>query len=108
MKVNRYKVDKTKEPVSISEQLSGATLTPYAKAVTLFQKRKFKEANTHLLKREIRKARELSDGVVGVNIMVALSDYNNLLECALEEEVDIVFLGAGLPLRFPKKYSPIK
>jgi len=66
---------------------------------------KFKDANIHFLKKEIRKAKQQTDGVIGLNIMVAMSDYNNLLECAIEEEVDIVFLGAGLPLRFPKRYS---
>ena len=66
---------------------------------------KFREANIHFLRKEIRKAKKLTDGVIGLNIMVAMSDYDNLLECAIEEEVDIVFLGAGLPLRFPKSFS---
>ena len=66
---------------------------------------KFREANIHFLRKEIRKAKKLSNGVIGLNIMVAMSDYDNLLECAIEEEVDIVFLGAGLPLRFPKSFS---
>lgn len=67
---------------------------------------KYKDANVELLKREIRKARVLTDGIIGVNIMVALTDYNELLKCALKEEVDAVFLGAGLPLRFPDGFSP--
>jgi NAD(P)H-dependent flavin oxidoreductase YrpB (nitropropane dioxygenase family) len=65
----------------------------------------FKDANIHLLKNEIRKAKEQTNGVIGLNIMVAMSDYNNLLECAIEEEIDLVFVGAGLPLRFPKSFS---
>ena len=68
-------------------------------------KMKFREANIHYLRKEIRKAKKLTDGVIGLNIMVAMSDYDNLLECALEEEIDIVFLGAGLPLHFPKSFS---
>ncbi len=65
----------------------------------------FQEANIRLLREEIRKARNMTDGVIGLNIMVAMSDYDHLLQCALEEEIDIVFLGAGLPLRFPKGYT---
>ncbi len=65
----------------------------------------FRQANIHFLREEIRKARRLTDGVIGVNIMVAMTDFNELLECAIEEEADIIFMGAGLPLRFPKKYS---
>ena len=66
---------------------------------------KFREANIHFLKNEIRKAKKITKGVIGLNIMVAMSDYDNLLECAISEKVDIVFLGAGLPLRFPKHFS---
>lgn len=65
----------------------------------------FKDANIHVLKNEIKKAREQTNGVIGLNIMVAMTDYNNLLECAIEEEIDLVFVGAGLPLRFPKSFS---
>ena len=68
-------------------------------------KMKYREANIVRLRREIRTAKQKTDGVVGLNIMVAMSDYNELLKTAVEEEVDIVFLGAGLPLRFPKGYT---
>jgi len=44
MKVNRSKIDKAKKPVFLSQQLSEATIKPYAKALELFHKRKFKEA----------------------------------------------------------------
>ena len=56
-----------------------------------------KDANTIALKKEIRKAKAMSSGVIGVNIMVALSDFHALLQVAIEEKVDMVFLGAGLP-----------
>lgn len=68
-------------------------------------KLRYREANIVRLKKEIQQAKQLTGGVVGVNIMVAMSDYEALLECAIEEEADIAFLGAGLPLRFPKKYT---
>ena len=61
-------------------------------------KRSFKEGNQISLKREMRKARSLTNGVLGLNIMVAISDYNELVELAFDEDIDIVFLGAGLIL----------
>ncbi len=66
----------------------------------------FKEANRRALRKEIRKARENTDGIIGVNIMMALSDFNELLLISLEEKVDLVFLGAGLPLLNPNIISP--
>lgn len=58
-----------------------------------------KEANKRALRQEIRKARKKTRGVIGVNIMVAVNDFHNMLNVCLEERVDIVFLGAGLPLK---------
>ncbi len=58
-----------------------------------------KDANSILLRKEIRKAREKTDGLLGVNIMVAVDDFKDLLNVALEEKVDMVFLGAGLPIK---------
>ena len=62
----------------------------------------FKEANKRALRKEIRKAREMTNGIIGVNIMVALSDFDELSQVAVEEGADLVFLGAGLPLKKPK------
>lgn len=61
----------------------------------------YREANIRALRREIRKARAASNGVIGVNIMVALSNYDDLAATAVEEGVDIIFSGAGLPLSMP-------
>ncbi|MCD4830737.1 MAG: nitronate monooxygenase [Anaerohalosphaeraceae bacterium] len=58
--------------------------------------------NSDALRAEIRKTRKLTDGVVGVNIMVALSDYENLAKTSIEENVDMLICGAGLPLDLPK------
>jgi NAD(P)H-dependent flavin oxidoreductase YrpB (nitropropane dioxygenase family) len=58
-----------------------------------------KDANAVALRKEIRKARKLSSGIIGVNIMVALQDFHALLRVAIEERADMVFLGAGLPLK---------
>jgi NAD(P)H-dependent flavin oxidoreductase YrpB (nitropropane dioxygenase family) len=65
-------------------------------------RRKFRESNKISLRKEIRKAREKSDGVIGVNIMMAISDFDDLLNIALEEKVDVVFIGAGLFLKRPE------
>lgn len=59
-------------------------------------------ANIRALSSEIAKARQLSDGVLGVNIMVALTDYTNLVRAAIQERIDIIFSGAGLPMDLPK------
>jgi nitronate monooxygenase len=61
----------------------------------------YKEDNKLALRREIRKARKLTDGIIGLNIMVATSDFSDMVRIALEEKIDILFLGAGLPLKLP-------
>ncbi len=62
----------------------------------------FLEANVRGLKNEIRKAKQLTKGVLGVNIMVALSNFSDLVRTAVEEKIDVVFSGAGLPLNLPE------
>lgn len=64
-------------------------------------KTNYKEANKRALRKEIRKARANTDGIIGINIMVALSDFDELVQCAVEEQANIVFMGAGLPIRLP-------
>ena len=54
------------------------------------------------LTEEIRKTRAKSNGILGVNIMVALSNYVDLVKTSIKEGVDIIFSGAGLPLDLPK------
>jgi nitronate monooxygenase len=60
-----------------------------------------KRLGEEVLRSEIRKARSLTDGVIGVNIMVALSNYEQLVRVAVEEGADMVISGAGLPLALP-------
>jgi NAD(P)H-dependent flavin oxidoreductase YrpB (nitropropane dioxygenase family) len=62
----------------------------------------FLEAHARALRKEIRKARELTKGIIGVNIMVALTNFADLVKTAIEEEIDIIFSGAGLPLNLPQ------
>jgi NAD(P)H-dependent flavin oxidoreductase YrpB (nitropropane dioxygenase family) len=62
----------------------------------------FAKLNAKALRSEIRKAKSNSDGAIGVNIMVALSDYENLVKTAIDEDIDFIVSGAGLPLTLPK------
>lgn len=62
----------------------------------------FLDANIRALRREIRKARELTKGILGVNIMVALTNFADLVKTAIEEKIDVIFSGAGLPLNLPE------
>lgn len=60
-----------------------------------------KEANKRALRKQIRTARNLTDGYLGVNIMMALTDHEDLIKVALEEKIDLIIMGAGLPLNIP-------
>ncbi len=54
------------------------------------------------LKEELRLAREKSKhGIIGVNVMVAMSNYADMVKTAIKEKADILFTGAGLPLDLP-------
>jgi len=59
------------------------------------------EASIHGLKEEIRKAREKTIGVFGVNVMVAMTNYVDMIKTSISEKVDILITGAGLPLDLP-------
>ncbi len=64
--------------------------------------RDYIKANQVALRDEIREARKKSDGVIGVNIMHALSDYVSLVKTSVEENVDLIISGAGIPRDLPK------
>jgi len=59
----------------------------------------FTEANKVGLRKEIRKAKKMTKGLIGVNIMVALADFYEMIKVVVEEKADLIFLGAGLPLK---------
>jgi len=69
-------------------------------------KKDVRQANKVALKKEIIKAKSKTDGLIGVNIMVALSDFNDLLLTAFDTPVDCIFVGAGLPLSVPRILTP--
>ena len=58
------------------------------------------ESNAGLVE-EIRLSRKLSNGIIGVNVMVALTNYDELVKTAVAEKVDYITSGAGLPLGLP-------
>jgi len=62
----------------------------------------FEAVNNEALRVEIRRAKSLSKGIIGVNLMVALSNYEPLVRTAVEENIDMIISGAGLPLELPK------
>lgn len=61
----------------------------------------YADANAIALKAEIAKARKLTDGLIGVNILMALTDYDTLINAALDAGADVILLGAGKFLMAP-------
>jgi nitronate monooxygenase len=61
------------------------------------------EANLIALDREIRRARQLSQGhgAIAVNVMRAVGEYEPYVRQALHSGADAVVVGAGLPLDLP-------
>lgn len=60
------------------------------------------QANYESLIEEIRKAKENNtNGLLGVNIMVAIRDYDNMVKAAIEGGCDVIISGAGIPLNLP-------
>jgi NAD(P)H-dependent flavin oxidoreductase YrpB (nitropropane dioxygenase family) len=43
----------------------------------------------------IREARQLSNGIIGINVMAAVKEFANLIKAALKEGIDLVVAGAG-------------
>jgi NAD(P)H-dependent flavin oxidoreductase YrpB (nitropropane dioxygenase family) len=58
------------------------------------------EANIRALKKHIQRAKEISqgNGLIGVNIMVAVSHYEETVKAAVAAGADAIISGAGLPL----------
>jgi len=55
------------------------------------------------LKEEISKARANSPhGIIGLNLLAAMTNFAEMAKTAVEEGIDIIFAGAGLPMRLPE------
>lgn len=66
----------------------------------------FLEANLRALRAEIQKARSMTKGILGVNIMVAMNHFGDIVNTVIEEKIDIIFVGAGIPLTLPSHLTP--
>lgn len=60
------------------------------------------EANLRAISKEIKKAREKTKGIIAINIMAAMNNYELYVKKAVEEKIDLIVSGAGLPLALPK------
>lgn len=61
------------------------------------------KANLRALKRHIKLAKEYSNnGIIGVNLMVAMNKYKEHVTAAIEAGADLIISGAGLPSKLPK------
>ena len=58
------------------------------------------------LKEELKKAKEKSSGIIGVNVMMALTNFGDMVKTAIAEKADVIFAGAGLPMDLPKYRTP--
>ncbi len=62
----------------------------------------FFAADQQALKDELRKAYDIApDGVIGVNCMVAVSNYDDMVTAACEGGAKVIICGAGLPMNLP-------
>ena len=73
-----------------------------------YQEEDFKEnpikANLRAIGKEIRKAREIAgeDKILGVNIMVALKSYAEIVKECVKNKIDLIVSGAGIPKDLPE------
>lgn len=60
-------------------------------------------ANLRALGAHIDKAKkDTNGGIIGVNIMCALENYKEYVQCCKEHNVDLIISGAGLPTQLPE------
>lgn len=62
------------------------------------------KANLRAIGKEIKKAREIAgeDKILGVNIMVALNNYKEIVEECVRNKIDLIISGAGIPKELPE------
>lgn len=60
------------------------------------------EANIRALRKHIIKAKEIAKkGIIGLNVMVALNNYDDYIKTAVDAGIDLIISGAGVPLNLP-------
>jgi nitronate monooxygenase len=62
----------------------------------------FSQAAQNALRDEIRLTRTMTDGVIGVNILTALTLFEKFARIASAEDINYIVAGAGIPLRLPE------
>ena len=61
------------------------------------------KANLRAIKTEIEKARKIApEGIIGVNVMVALNNYAEIVKECVKNGIDLIISGAGLPKDLPE------
>lgn len=62
------------------------------------------QANLRAIGKEIKKAREIAgeDKILGVNIMVALKNYSDIVRECVKQKIDLIISGAGIPKNLPE------
>lgn len=61
------------------------------------------EANLRAIDKEIEKARKIApNGIIGVNVMVALNNYAEIVKECVKKGIDLIISGAGLPKELPE------
>lgn len=63
-----------------------------------------KDANLRAIGKEISKARKIAgeDKILGVNIMVALQNYDEIVKECVKQKIDLIISGAGIPKNLPE------
>lgn len=90
-------VDLRRQHADLMERTRGLGVGPDAKAL-------IDAANLEALGREVRQARALSGGMglLAMNIMRAVGEYVAYVRRSLDEGIDALVVGAGLPLDLPE------
>ena len=60
------------------------------------------EVSLEALKEYIKRAKNNSGGIVGVNLMVVSTDYKKYIQTTIKAGADLLICGAGLPLDLPR------
>lgn len=62
------------------------------------------ECNERAIRKHLQRAKEIAggNGLIGVNIMVALKHYKEHVKAAVAAGADVIISGAGLPMNLPE------
>ena len=63
-----------------------------------------RKANLRAIGQEIKKAREIAgkDKILGMNIMVAMKNYSEIVTECVKQKIDLIVSGAGIPKELPE------